>query len=399
MKRILFVDDEPNVLEGLRRMLRPMRRQWEMEFVTSGRQALEMLAHSVFDVVVTDMRMPEMDGMALLQEVRSRHPRIVRIVLSGQCDRESVFRSVNLAHQYLAKPCDAEQFQSTVCRACALQGLLADEALRALLSRVKSVPSLPALYSEIAEELKAAEPSLKKVGQIIAQDAGMTAKILQLVNSAFFGVRCAVSNPGQAVTLLGGETIKALVLSSQIFSQFERIAAKHLCLSRLWLHSQATSGLARLIARAERCTPKAAEDATTAGLLHDVGKLILAGYLPDTYWKALEIAKQERLSLCDAERQAFGSTHAEVGAYLLGLWGLPDSIVEAVAWHHRPNECPAEGFGPLTAVHAANALMHESPGSPPDQPVSGLDAGYLDRLRLGGRLPAWRELRQNLEPV
>ena len=185
MKRILFVDDEPNLLEGLGRMLRPLRHTWGIDFARNGPEALDLLARTPFNVIVSDMRMPGMDGAQLLAEVRDRHPTIVRIVLSGQCDREALLRSVRVAHQCLTKPCDVETLRSTVTRACALRDLLENDKLQRLVSRLKSVPSLPDLYHQVMEELESPEPSIQKVGQIIAQDAGMTAKTLQTVNSAF----------------------------------------------------------------------------------------------------------------------------------------------------------------------------------------------------------------------
>src|SRR5262245_37814840 len=100
MKKILFVDDEPNVLQGLERMLRSMRHEWEMQFAMSGPAALERLAEQTFDVIVSDMRMPGMTGAQLLTEVSQRHPHIVRIILSGQADQEDILRSVGPTHQY-----------------------------------------------------------------------------------------------------------------------------------------------------------------------------------------------------------------------------------------------------------------------------------------------------------
>jgi len=113
-KRVLFVDDEPRILDGRRRMLRSMRHEWKMSFAETGQEALAILANQPFDVVVVDMRMPGMDGVQLLSEVRKRH-QIIRIVLSGTADREAILRAVGLAHQYLSKPCDAETLKSVLC--------------------------------------------------------------------------------------------------------------------------------------------------------------------------------------------------------------------------------------------------------------------------------------------
>jgi len=201
MKRILFVDDESMVLDGLRRMLRGMRNEWEMEFAASGHEALGILAGRQFDVIVTDMRMPGMDGCQLLNHVKKLHPQVVRIVLSGQSDNDMIMKSVGPAHQFLSKPCDAEILKTTVARVCSMWNLLDDEALIKVVSGIESLPSLPQLYSEVVDEVNSAEGSLNRVGEIISKDSGMSAKILQLVNSAFFGLPRQVTSPVRAVQL------------------------------------------------------------------------------------------------------------------------------------------------------------------------------------------------------
>jgi len=391
MKRILFVDDEPKVLQGLQRMLHPMRHEWEMAFAQSGPEALGALAEQPFDVVVSDMRMPGMDGGELLTEVMQRYPETVRIVLSGYSEKETVLRSVGPTHQYLAKPCDPESLKRVIVRAYALRDVLANDALRQIVSQMQSLPSLPQLYAEIVEEVRSPDASIKKIGGIIRKDVGMTAKVLQLVNSAFFGLRRHVSDPAQAAGLLGLDTLEALVLSVQVFSQFDGARASGLCLDTLWNHSVATGTLAKNISAAENCEASLCDHALMAGLLHDVGKLVLAARLPEQFRQTVTLARDQGATEREAEREVFGTTHAEVGAYLLGLWGLPNPIVEALAFHHRPNECMETVFAPLTAVHAANALEHKVCTAAEDRNGSLLDADYLARIGVVERLPAWRE--------
>lgn len=198
MREILFVDDESNVLDGLRRMLRPMRRDWSMNFVDSGEAALEHISHEGCDVIVSDMRMPGMDGVELLGTVGQECPKAVRIALSGHAEMEMLLESVCAAHQYLAKPCDDETLKATIERACALRDLLSDERLTGLVTQLDSLPSLPTLYTEVTEELARSDSSLARAGEIIGKDVAMSAKVLQLVNSAFFGLRwpCRHSGPG-----------------------------------------------------------------------------------------------------------------------------------------------------------------------------------------------------------
>lgn len=390
-KKILFVDDEPSVLSGLKRMLRGMRAEWDMSFVESGEKALELLGKDRFDVIVSDMRMPGMDGAELLTLVMKQYPEVVRIVLSGHSDREMILRSVRPAQQYLSKPCDAETLKTTVARACALRDLLVEDSLKRVVSQMDSLPSLPKLYQEIMAEIQSEDASIQKVGEIIAKDVGMTAKILQLVNSAFFGMPRHIKSPQQAVTLLGLETVKALVLSVQIFSQFDGTKIPKKFLEGLWHHSMATGSYVRQIIKTEEVEKTLADDTYMAAVLHDVGKLILAASFPDRYRELIKKSRENRLPIRHFELEDFGTTHAEVGAYLMGLWGLPDAIVEALAFHHRLAQCPVQRFAPLIAVHVASALEHQANNEEQIDYSEELDTEHLNRLELADRLDPWKE--------
>jgi HD-like signal output (HDOD) protein len=395
MPQILFVDDEPNVLQGLQRMLRPMRQEWEMEFADSGAQALAKLSEHPFDVVVSDMRMPKMDGNQLLTEVMQKHPHMVRIILSGHSDQEVILKSVGIAHQYLSKPCDPDALKATVARAIALRDLMANVLLKRLVSQMQSLPCLPSLYLELVEELGKPEASVKVIGEIISKDVAMTAKILQLVNSPFFGVFKRVSSPAEATSLLGLDIVKSLVLSIHVFSQFDQAGVPEMPLEQLWSHSLKVGQYAKQIARAEGQDRRMADDAFMAGVLHDTGKLILASNFSDWYSQAIGLSKEKQEPLADLETQLFGTSHGEVGAYLLGLWGFSHPLVEAVAFHHHPSRSPAGGFSVLTAVHVANALAHsESRSDGPANASSALDIEYIANLKLTDRVPLWRETCQ-----
>jgi HD-like signal output (HDOD) protein/CheY-like chemotaxis protein len=397
LKRVLFVDDEPNVLQGLQRMLRSMRHEWEMSFAEGGPAALQLLAAEPFDVVVSDMRMPGMDGARLLSEIRRLHPQTVRIVLSGHSDREMIMKSVGPAHQYLSKPCESESLKETVSRACALRDLLANSNLQLLVSQMQSLPSLPSLYVELVKELELPDASTKKIGQIISRDPGMTAKILQMVNSAFFGLRRHISSPADAVSLLGLDTVRALVLSVHVFSEFDGARIPGFSIDHLWSHSMTVGTLAKKIAKIEGATEHICEAALTAGLLHETGVLVLAAKLPKEYTAMLSLAREEKLSVEDAEHRIFGAGHPEVGAYLLGLWGLPDSIVEAVAFHHEPDRCPGKEFNALAAVYVADRIDRVATPSNVEGSLTLLDPGYLAKLGVSERLPIWQRIYDEMD--
>lgn len=385
--KILFVDDEPMVLQGLQRVLRPMRNEWETAFANSGPEALEKLSREPFDVIVSDMRMPGMDGGQLLTGVKKRYPHMVRIILSGQSDKSLVMKTVKPAHQYLAKPCDDATLKACLERARLVQGMLVEESLKGLISQIDTIPSLPALYLEILHELEKEDASIKVIGGIISRDIGMTAKILQLVNSAFFGFRRHISSPAEAAELLGLETIKVLVLSVEIFSQLDQNKLRGLSVESLWNHSMTTGVFAKTIAIQEKLGQALVEDAFMAGVLHDAGKLVLAANLPDKYQQVLTLA-QNGWAVYEAERQVLGVTHAEVGGYLLALWGLPQEIIEAISFHHEPSKQQTRELGCLTAVHVANLLAHNT-WEETEECCGGLDTAYLNDLQEQNRLAFW----------
>jgi putative nucleotidyltransferase with HDIG domain len=391
MTRVLFVDDESRVLEGLQRMLRARRHEWEMVFAGDGQSALEACEQAPFDVVVSDMRMPGMDGAALLAEVQRRHPDTVRIVLSGHADRAGAARAARVAHQFLAKPTDAAGLTETIERACQLRDTLNHPAIREILGRIDSLPALPTLYMELVEALNRPHAGVNEIAGIISQDIGMSAKVLQLVNSTMFGISRHVTTLQTAVTLLGVNFISSLVLTAEVFRAYEhRSEEARRCMAALQRHSLLVADIAASIASDGR----QAESAYIAGMLHDVGRLAMMDGLPKEFEEICVVARERGMPLHDVEQEMLGVTHPQVGAYLLRLWHLPEAVVEAVAFHHRPSAIgTAAPLIPL-AVHVADALAHEvapelSVGSctPPE-----LDVECLQRMDLLDQLPDWRRI-------
>ncbi len=387
MTRILFVDDEPRVLDGLRRSLRGMRDEWEMAFVSSGPEALEAIERRPFDVVVSDMRMPGMDGAELLDHVKERTPKALRIILSGQSDPAAVLRSMGSTHRYLAKPCDAELLKTTLRRADALRSVLDNDALIGLVNGIDTLPTLPAIYREMVAALQAPDCSLEEVGAIVARDIGMSGKILHIVNSAYFGLRRPITRIERAVTHLGLETIQALVLTLGVFSEYDETALPDFSADELLHHSQVSAACARIVAAAERIEGLGADDAYLAAMLHDAGQLVLASAAPGPFGRALRESRRGGTRLVDAERACLGTTHCEVGAYLIGLWGLPDPVVETILFHAHPGDAPVREFGSLGVVHAAAALAHHLEGDP--DPERDLDRDYLAAVGKADRWEVW----------
>ena len=283
MKRVLFVDDEPRVLDGLKRMLHPLREEWVMEFARGGREALRRLSESEYDVLVTDLRMPDIDGAMLLSEVITRSPQTVRIVLSGESDMGASLRSFSLAHQYLVKPCDAHTIQATVEKALTLRSILHAPALIRLIGRVKCLPSPPPLYYKLMDAVRSEGVSTSELGSIIAQDLGMTTKVLQLVNSPLFAPSRVIGSPEQAVIYLGVDTVRALAIGESVFSQFGARNNPGFSPEELREHSFQVATLARKVARERRLAPQFLADIFLGGLMHDIGKLLLGSSFPSEY--------------------------------------------------------------------------------------------------------------------
>jgi len=389
-KKVLLVDDEPKILQGLERVLQVFADHWQIASVASGEKALEHLAREPVDVVVSDWKMPGMDGLQLLHEVSQRFPGAVRILVASDLDDDGT-RLVDLPHHFVSKQCQPNELRETVDRAWALQELLTDARLKRSVSQIRTLPTLPSLYKDLMAELRKEEPSLECVGEIVSRDIGMSAKMLKLINSAFFGLPREVTTPGEAVMFLGVETIKALALSLQVFSQFKGVT--NFSVEALWNHSWVTGVLAKQIA-ASCDAPKAVVDQSfVSGLMHDVGKLVLASGLREQFQGALALSAEKRIPFEQAERDIYGATHAEVGAYLLGLWKLPNCVIEALAFHHCPKDSRATSFLPLAAVHIANVLDHEQRHTPGEAPRSQFDVPYLETLGLSGKLNDWRGTR------
>jgi HD-like signal output (HDOD) protein len=392
VKRILFVDDESNILDGIRRSLYADRDRWEMQFAVGGEDALEACAAYSFDVVISDMRMPGMDGATLLGHIRECYPNTARIILSGFSDAALATRAVSVAHRFLAKPCNASELHLAIERVCAMQDLLSSPELRKIVGAVGELPSLSATYTDLTHAVSDPNTSIRQVAEIIERDIAMSAKILQLANSAFFGLAKRVTSLPGAVSRLGMETIKSLALASEAFRVFvpNSRVPQSVCDS-IQRHAVRTAAIAGALP-VERGT----RDITAvAALLHDIGSLFLASAMPDQFCAVLSLASKRGCKSFEAEEELLGTSHAEIGAYLLGLWGIPNLAVEAIAHHHHPTRIPHSAFDCTTAVYVADLLAGELEDDP--QGSTGLEIAESDRacleaLGILAKLPEFREL-------
>ncbi|MEM7447136.1 MAG: response regulator [Myxococcota bacterium] len=388
---MLFVDDEVDVLEGLQNRLRSLRTRWRMSFAEGGVQALEQMSAQFFDVIVTDMRMSGMDGAELLSRVQAQFPHTVRIVLSGQTEKEQLLRCLPYAHQFLSKPCEAELIERAVQRSLTLQGTLTDEEIRARIAGIDRLPPLPRLYLELTRILARPEPSLDAIAAKIEEDPSMSARILQIVNSAFFGLARGMNSTRDAVLHLGLNTVCSLVLSTALFDALDHgLTSKEFSLANLQAHSLRVAQVAsRLLTDSEE-----AKAAFSAAMLQDIGSLIVATTLPEVYEQSLDIARSENISSYEAEMKGYGVTHAEIGGALLALWGLPHPIVEAVTFYHQPHRSEEMRFSVVGAVHVADRLVSEDARfqNLGEQALrsSAFDTEYIERVETSDRIERWR---------
>lgn len=325
--RVLFVNDEPSVLEGIKVQLRKERNRWDVDFAESGEAGLGVLELRPFDVVVSDVRMPRMDGGEFLRQVKNRFPSIVRIALSGYSDRATLLRVSSVSHQFLAQPCDGPTLKASISHARSLVDRLQAPAIRDWVGSLSALPPAPTAYLELTRLAASPSAGMDEFSRVVESDAGLTVKILQLVNSAYFGSSAPrqVSSIQQAVTMLGGELVRTLAMSAHVFGSPTSTDDGQ---------AQSAALLAARLARSFMAsTPARADEAFTAALLHDLGELILAK--------------------CAAQPSP---SHSDVGAYVLDLWGLPQSLVEIVALHHSPHEISEANGDVLAAVHVADVV-------------------------------------------
>ena len=268
-----------------------------------------------------------------------------------------------------------------------LHVVLEQPALKQVISRIQSLPSIPSVYAQLMDALKEPDASPKQIGAIISQDLAMAAKIVQLANSSVFGLQRRIADPADAVVYLGTETIRSLALSVSVFSQFNVGHVRGFSLESLRDHGMAVGALARLIAKSMKLTKSEVDEAFLGGLLHDIGKLVLVANYTQEYEQAIMKATREQIRIANAERQIFGTTHAHVGAYLLWLWGLPPGVIESVTGNCRP--LAALTPGPVLAVHVADAMLTPVPENP-------VDAEALAAAGMSDHLPEWERLREEL---
>ncbi len=398
--RILLLIDDQAELAQAAPLFCDLPEGWKVHVSGSAEDALCRLDQVPFDVVFVDLKAGPFASTQLLHEVWARHPRTIRFLLASKLEPDLMVTCALGPHQFLHKPVDAQALRAALERATLVDSLFREPSVQTLVAKIRTFPSRPAVYVEVMRELRSRDSSPQVVGELVSKDFAISAKLLQITNSAFFGFSQRVSSPADAVLLLGMEMTASLVLGIEAFSRLDNVKLHYFSTDQVWKHCQAVANSARLIAQTMTDDANLAHDAFTAGLLHDIGKLALAVNFEEQYRQALNEARAQNVPAWEIEKKIFGATHAEAGAYLLSLWGLPASVIDAVASHHLPaRELPGR-FTPATAVHLANALDYAEASGLSGFPEFRLDLDYAPELEVQENFEQLRALvRQNHRPT
>ncbi len=394
--RILFVDDDVEVLNGIRRMLFARRNSWQMRFLSDPREALDSLGRQPADLIVSDLQMPEIDGVEVLQQVRQRCPETIRYVLTGVLDHPRLTCALRCAHHLIAKPCRPEQLREDIERAERIVRRLETLKQAALLSGLDSLPVMPEAHQKVLNMLNATTVSPRQVGTLVCEDMGMAARMVQLANSPYFGRPGYVHDPIQAVVLMGIRAVEAMVLTEGLFAALEPALVRRFGIAALQQHSLRVGMLARTICADLQFAPAQIEAASTAGILHDAGKLVFASQMQALFEQALDLSRTALRPLWQTEQQIAGIDHADLAGAMLQLWAMPVGIIEAAACHHRPAEAMQTARQPDAATLAdviciADAIDHCLCSSGADGATPEIDAERLRLLGLAESCQGWTQ--------
>jgi len=386
---VLFVDGDAQLLKSLERLIASRHTNWKARFAHDGIEALQTLHEQACDVIISDADLKAMSGSALLDQVKEHWPMTLRILLTDQMDQKAISSLLKSAHQLLSKPCPLHQLVDAVECAISLRSLYMNEAVRGIIHRMTQLPVVPRIYMELTQELRKDDCAPNALGAIIARDMGLTAGILKLANSPFFGLSRRIESPQQAVSLLGVNILKGLVIYESVFKTLDPSHYPDFDVERLWMHSLDQARCCKAVAKAEGKRGQDLDNAFSAGLLHDIGKIVLAEGCPEEYVRVVRKSQSENRPLVESETALLGITHAEVGAYLLGLWAFPEPVVIAIAQHHDPSRDEHPSL--LTAIlHSVDVLMHDRYVRESGHSRHNLDQGYLDRNGWADRPEQWK---------
>jgi HD-like signal output (HDOD) protein len=378
LNAILFVDDEETMCEMYSGFSHVLEEHYTVVTAKSGEEGAKLLRSRKFDVIVTDLTMPGMDGLRFLGHVVQNQPDCARIIISGYADRLKVARCLFVGHRYFNKPCDVPELAELLIRLASFRELVANDKVRRIIGGIGSLPGPPETFLKIEKVLQSPHSSIQDVAEVVEQDVVVTAKLLQIVNSAQFGIRHKVVSITEAVQLVGIESVRGLVLGLQAFASYKDHPGKKAPPAELWDHSLRTGLMARRICRAQRFPLHTSDRAFLAGLLHDVGRIVIDANAPEERAEVNDFAKRFGVSVREAELRRFGAHHAQIGGYLLALWGIDDEVVRIVQHQETLAEFDGKDTSALAALHAAHFAEMENPQAYPLDTATLAELGFND---------------------
>ena len=358
---VLFVDDEIRVLDGLRRQFRPQRSCWDMRFANSGAEAMQLLSEKHADVVVSDMRMPGMSGSELLTSVQRTYPETIRFVLSGQTDQTELLQNIGCIHQFLQKPCDPDQLIHAISRTHTLISSVESGKLREVVAGIQSLPVISQVHTRLVDAMNSENSNADTAAEIVEEDIGLSVKILQLVNSAFFGMPRQTVSVKDAIVLIGMNNLLNLVMSAHIFDTLGQDIMSKKIIADLWAKSTNIGAMAKKYAKDADQPKDIYNTVCLAGVLSHIGRAIVARTMPNKFKEILWDVERKGCSIREREIEVLGTSQENVGAYALGIWGFSDSIIETVAMQETPTlSMVKDRSHPLFWVHLARSLQGQS---------------------------------------
>lgn len=394
--RMLIVDDEQPLLDALEGRLRPLRKRWQMRFVNSGQEALDLMDQETFDILLCDVRMPGIDGTQVLTQARKQHPGLVRVAMTGNQGDRLALQLVPLAHQVIGKPFDVKALEDVVASANRLRGLITQDRVRDILGQIEELPAAPGVSAKLNAELSKPNVESRNIVEIIQREASLCSKILRVVNSPFIGALRPILDIPHAISFLGLDMLRSLVMSTEIHETLcSQNMPAHFDLAQFQLHQLVTASIARKICKGY----VRSEDAFIAGLLHDVGLLLSISHLRELYTPIWKSTVDDEQSLFELEYKILGTSHAELGGYLMSLWGLPQEVVIAAAFHHKPWITPHEGVAIEDIIYVSDNLARRTApfGSSLGKPAEPLDMNYLAAKGLDVHLSEWEEIANDMQ--
>lgn len=392
MRKVLFVDDNKPLMDSFRNYFDRVPKNWAPIYLTDSLKAMDVLLFGDIDIIVTDIHMPHMDGVQLLDFVKKEHPDVIRIAISGEGEAPDILEKAKNAHRYMEKPVDLHVLHETIERVTTLSQIIPNEDTRKIVASLETIPTTPKVYRELLSELNRDDGSLKRIAQLVTEDPGLTAGLLKVVNSAFFNLPNEITSAQQAVTLLGLEIVKGILFSVEMIRSFTINEEKTFSINDIVEHSLLVANFSKAILEKEGVNKTIIEKTFITAILHDIGELIFAIALPERYRSIIEVSRSFEQTLARLEMQVLGTTHAEAGAYLLGLWGLPEDIVSAIAHHHTPAKASGTAAAILATLHASDYVCCKLF---PEFRLGGeehIEMTFLKKLKIQHKLEAWEEI-------